>query len=77
MSLDTADQRQGASTAPHRKIIHIDMDAFYASVEQRDKLPNGLAGITTNPVRLRPGKLEHSACFQRIARAHRRPGQYV
>src|SRR3954469_25831483 len=24
------------STAPHRKIIHIDMAAFYASVEQRD-----------------------------------------
>jgi DNA polymerase-4 len=32
----TAEQDPHASTAPHRKIIHIDMDAFYASVEQRD-----------------------------------------
>src|SRR5262247_789484 len=32
----TPDPEQVVSTAPHRKIIHIDMDAFYASVEQRD-----------------------------------------
>jgi DNA polymerase-4 len=32
----SADQDPRASAAPHRKIIHIDMDAFYASVEQRD-----------------------------------------
>jgi DNA polymerase IV len=34
--MDPADPERRTSTAPHRKIIHIDMDAFYASVEQRD-----------------------------------------
>jgi DNA polymerase-4 len=33
--MDKPDSRRDVAP-PHRKIIHIDMDAFYASVEQRD-----------------------------------------
>src|SRR6202045_2856458 len=32
----STDPERGVPSTPHRKIIHIDMDAFYSSVEQRD-----------------------------------------
>jgi nucleotidyltransferase/DNA polymerase involved in DNA repair len=34
--MTSQDDRRDASAPPLRKIIHIDMDAFYASLEQRD-----------------------------------------
>jgi DNA polymerase-4 len=34
--MHSADPEQDVAPTSHRKIIHIDMDAFYASVEQRD-----------------------------------------
>ena len=34
--MGSSDQNQNTAEARERKIIHIDMDAFYASVEQRD-----------------------------------------
>jgi DNA polymerase IV len=38
LRMATPDPAQRVQTTPYRKIIHIDMDAFYASVEQRDNL---------------------------------------
>src|SRR6201997_89269 len=34
--METIESYSDAVAAPPRKIVHIDMDAFYASVEQRD-----------------------------------------
>jgi hypothetical protein len=34
--MNASDQEQTTAEATTRKIIHIDMDAFYASVEQRE-----------------------------------------
>ena len=54
-----AEQDPHASASSHRKIIHIDMDAFYASVEQRDKTPRqaGRGGRIGGTRRRRRGEL--------------------
>jgi hypothetical protein len=43
------DPENGVSTAPHRKIIHIDMDAFYASVEHHPCRLQSMGIASLNP----------------------------